>query len=92
MSNENRSSDAASRGTLRVLPTPAEIAEIERQARALRAQAIGQIFRGIKGGISRALWRAQQREYASFLARATDHADLERRMKSLNQIPRPLAG
>ncbi|MGE0875394.1 MAG: RSP_7527 family protein [Burkholderiales bacterium] len=92
MSSENRISAAASQGTLRVMPTPAEIAEIERQARAMRGEAISQMFRSARDSISRALWRAQQREYASFLARATDHADLERRMKSLNQIPRPLAG
>jgi len=92
MSTEIRSSEATGLGTLRAMPSAAEIAQIEHQARVMRAQAIGQIVRGIKDSISRALWRAQQREYASFLARATDHADLERRMKSLNQNPRPLAG
>ncbi len=92
MSSENRSSSATDLGSLAVMPTAAEIAEIERQARVMRSRAIGQMLRRAAKSVSRALWRAQQREYASFLARATDHADLERRMRSLHQTPRPLAG
>lgn len=92
MSSQIRSPSALGLSTQAVMPSAAEIAEIERQARVMRSRAIGQMFRRAAKGVSRALWRAQQREYASFLARATDHADLERRMRSLHQTPRPLAG
>lgn len=70
----------------------AQLELIERQARAMRGQAIGELIERFTTWVERAVWRARQRDYASFLSRATDHADLERRMKSLHQPSGPLAG
>jgi len=70
----------------------AQLDAIERQARAMRGQAIGELIQRFTNWVERAVWQARQREYASFLARATDHADLERRMRSLHQPTGPLAG
>ncbi len=59
--------------------------EIERQARALRAQAIADLFGRFFRWIERALWRAQQRDLERYLSQSTSHADLERRMRELER-------
>jgi hypothetical protein len=69
-----------------------QLEAIERQARTLRSQAVGELIQDFMNWVERAIWQARQRDYASFLSRATDHADLERRMRVLHQPTRPLAG
>jgi len=72
--------------------TYAELDAVERNARIMRSQVIGELIQRFARWVERLTWQARQREYASFLARATDHADLERRMRSLHQPSRTLAG
>jgi len=57
--------------------------EIEHDARELRARVIGLMFRRMGRAIERALWRSRQRDVEKYLAKAVDHADLERRMREL---------
>lgn len=64
---------------------PAELEAIERKARALRANVIAQLLKDFGNWVERSVWRARQRDYVRELSRASDHADLERRMKSLHQ-------
>ena len=75
-----------------ITPDLVTLQAIERKARALRSQAIGRLIQDLMHWAERTIWQARQRDYASFLSRATDHADLERRMKTLHQPTRPLAG
>ena len=71
---------------------PVSLDTIERDARALRGQAIGQLLERFFNWMEKAAWQARQRDTASFLSRATDHADLERRMKSLHNATPVHAG
>jgi hypothetical protein len=71
-------------------PPHAEIAEIERLARQMRADAIADFFAGVFRWLDRVLWRAQQRDVEHYLSQATDAADLERRMRTLERA-RPSA-
>ena len=56
---------------------------IERDARELRARVIALMFRRIGRAIERAAWRARQRDIEKYLAKSSDHADLERRIRDL---------
>jgi len=56
---------------------------IERDARELRARVIALMFRRIGRAIERAAWRARQRDIERYLAKSSDHADLERRIREL---------
>lgn len=66
--------------------------EIERDARELRARVIGLMFRRMGRAIERALWRARQRDVEKYLAKAVDHADLERRMREIEYGRERLGG
>lgn len=63
---------------------PVGLDTIERNARALRSQTIGNLLERAANWLEHAVWRARQRDITEILSRATDHADLERRMKSLH--------
>lgn len=67
---------------------PVALDRIERDARAMRGQAVGELLERFFRWIERAAWQARQRDTAAFLSRATDHADLERRMQSLSNATR----
>ena len=69
-------------------PSHADILEIERRARALRAELIAGLFSRFFRWIERAFWRAQQRDVEHYLSQATDAADLERRMRTLERSAR----
>jgi Protein of unknown function (DUF3563) len=58
---------------------------IEREARALRARVAGLMFRRMGRAIERAVWRARQRDIEKYLAKSSDLADLERRMREIEQ-------
>jgi hypothetical protein len=75
----------------RLDPIGADLAEIERRARELRAEVIADLFARLFRAIERALWRAQQRDVEHYLSQATDAADLERRMRELERSPRSAA-
>jgi Protein of unknown function (DUF3563) len=68
--------------------TTTDILEIEHRARALRAELIAGLFSRFFRWIERALWRAQQRDVEHYLSQATDAADLERRMRTLERSTR----
>lgn len=73
--------------------THADIMAIEREARAMRARVIGLMFRRIGRAIERAFWRMRQRDIEKYLAKSSDLADLERRIRGLEQGRGPgLAG
>jgi Protein of unknown function (DUF3563) len=65
---------------------------IERDARELRARVIGLMFRRIGRAIERAFWRMRQRDLEKYLAKSTDLADLERRMRDLEHGRGPGVG
>lgn len=71
---------------------PVSLDKIERDARAMRSQAVGNLLERFANWIEHTAWQARQREVANFLSGATDHADLERRMKSLEGSTRVHAG
>jgi len=71
---------------------PVSLDTIERDARAMRGQAIGQLLERFFNWMERSAWRARQRDTARFLSGAIDHADLERRIKSLHNATRMHAG
>lgn len=76
-------------------PISADIAKldaIEREARALRGKVLGELVQRFFNWAERTAWKARQRDYTTALSRATDHADLERRMKALHQPTATLAG
>jgi hypothetical protein len=58
---------------------------IELQARALRREAIASMFRRLIGWIETKLQNAERRDVEAYLAQATDHADLERRLKEVER-------
>jgi hypothetical protein len=66
-------------------PSHDQIQEIERLARQLRADVIADFVVGAFRWIERVLWRAQRRDVEHYLSQATDAADLERRMRSLER-------
>jgi hypothetical protein len=66
-------------------PSRADIAEIERLARRMRADVIAGLFARVYGWFNRASWRAQQRDVEHYLSQASDAADLERRMRTLDR-------
>ena len=63
----------------------ADLWEIERRAREMRAQAIADLFARLFRAIDSWLWRIQQRDVERYLSKATDHADLERRLRELER-------
>jgi Protein of unknown function (DUF3563) len=65
--------------------THEDIMAVEREARALRARVLGLMFRRIGRAIERAVWRARQRDVEKYLAKSSDLADLERRMREIEQ-------
>jgi len=80
--------------TVAAAPTREEIWEIERRARALRAEAIADLFSRLFRAVAnvfraaeRSLYRAHQRDIEHYLAQATDNADLERRLRELERSP-----
>ena len=72
-----------------IRPGPADLDAIERQARALRAHAMAGLFarliERLANWIERGARRSRQRSVEQFLAQATDHADLEHRIKRLER-------
>jgi hypothetical protein len=65
--------------------THEDIMAIEREARAMRARVLALMLRRIGRAFERAVWRARQRDVENYLARSSDLADLERRMRQLEQ-------
>jgi hypothetical protein len=65
--------------------THGDFLAIEREARAMRARVVALMFRRIGRAIERAVWRARQRDIEKYLAKSSDLADLERRMRELEQ-------
>ena len=65
---------------------------IEREARQLRSRTVWNYLERFANWVEHAVWKARQRDVAAFLSRATDHADLERRMKALDRGARASAG
>jgi hypothetical protein len=62
-----------------------DIMAIEREARAMRARVVALMFRQVGRAIERAVWRARQRDVEKYLAKSSDLADLERRMREIEQ-------
>lgn len=54
----------------------------------MRAELIADLFSRLFRWIDRSLWRARQRDVEHYLSQATDAADLERRMRALERLPR----
>lgn len=65
--------------------THEDIMAIERDARELRARVIGLMFRRIGRSIERTFWRMRQRDVEKYLSKSSDLADLERRIRELEQ-------
>jgi hypothetical protein len=63
-----------------------QIMEVERMARRMRADVIAGLFARAFAWFDGAFWRAQQRDVEHYLAQASDAADLERRMRSLERV------
>ena len=68
-----------------LLPRVETLETIEREARQLRARTVWMYLERFANWVEHAVWKARQRDVARFLSRATDHADLERRMKALDR-------
>ena len=58
---------------------------IEREARQMRARALTLMFRRIGRAIERAAWRLRERDIERYLAKSSDLADLERRIRDLER-------
>lgn len=69
-------------------PSRTEAERVERRARELRAELIADLFSRLFRWIERSFWRARQRDLEHYLSQATDAADLERRMRALERLPR----
>lgn len=71
---------------IRQLPMldPLALEAAQRNAKAMRARAVSGYFHRFGDWLERLVWRARQRDMAAYLSGATDHADLERRMRSLH--------
>jgi len=82
--------NAATPARSRAIPEPAhaDVQEIERRAREMRAELVADLFSRLFRWIERSLWRARQRDVEHYLSQATDAADLERRMRALERLPR----
>lgn len=65
--------------------THGDIIAIEREARAMRARVFAVMIRRAWRGIERAFWRMRQRDIEKYLAKSSNLADLERRIRGLEQ-------
>jgi hypothetical protein len=63
---------------------PAMLEALERNARVMRSHAVADLFHRFGDWLEQLVWRARQRDLAAYLSQATDHADLERRMRALH--------
>ena len=63
---------------------PVALDTIEQNARAMRSQTVSLLLERFANWVEHRVWRARQRDIAAILSQATDHADLERRMKALH--------
>jgi hypothetical protein len=77
-------------GLVRQLPMldPAALEALDRNARRMRSEAMADLFHRFADWLERITWRARQRDLAGYLSQATDHADLERRMRDLRHAGR----
>jgi len=64
---------------------PADLRAIEQHARALRRDAVAAFFRRALEWFEAKLRNAQRRDVEDYLAQATDHADLERRLRDVER-------
>ena len=69
-----------------------QMTAIEREARQMRARVIAVLFRRAGRAIERAFWRVRQRDIEKYLAKSSDHADLERRIRDLERGRGPRLG
>ncbi|MCZ7565014.1 MAG: DUF3563 domain-containing protein [Burkholderiales bacterium] len=70
-------------------PASHDLWAIERRAREMRAEAfaglLSRFFGKIFGALGRWAERARQRDVERYLAKATDNADLERRLREIER-------
>lgn len=69
------------------VPTVAELARIEREARRLRSEVVGGLFARLFGWLAGQHSRANQRAMERAIGRPTDAADLERRLRAFERRP-----
>lgn len=62
-----------------------DVMAIEREARRMRAEVLAGMIRRLGGAIQRAVWRLRQRDIEQYLAKSSDHVDLERRIRDLER-------
>lgn len=62
-----------------------DLAVIEHRARRLRAATIAKLVRSAFDGIGRWAQRIRRRDAEAYLAQASDHAELERRVRQLER-------
>ena len=58
---------------------------VEQRARELRREYIGQLFSRLTAWFEARLQNAKRRDVEDYLAKSTDHADLERRLKEVER-------
>jgi hypothetical protein len=62
-----------------------DLQAVEQRARALRRETIARLFRRLGQWIETKLRNGKQRDVEAYLAKATDHADLERRLREVER-------
>lgn len=70
------------------IPTVAELARIEREARRLRSEMVGGLLARFFNWLSGQHSRANQRALERAIGRPTDSADLERRLRAFERRDR----
>jgi len=65
--------------------TGVDVRAIESRARALRRAAIADLLRRLRNWIENKLQNGRRRDVEAYLAQATDHADLERRLRDVER-------
>jgi hypothetical protein len=65
--------------------TGVDVRAIEQRARALRRAAIAGLLRRLANWIENKLQNGRRRDVEAYLAQATDHADLERRLREVER-------
>jgi Protein of unknown function (DUF3563) len=65
--------------------TRVDVRAIEARARAIRREAIADLFARLGQWLQAKLQSARRREVEAYLAQSTDHADLERRLRDVER-------
>ena len=62
-----------------------DVRAIEQRARALRREAISNLLARLGSWLESKLQNGRRRDVEAYLAKATDHADLERRLRDVER-------